>query len=145
MSSKVLTTHLISKRVTVADLTTAGVSQSFDFSDAIPKKALVVAAWPRLDVVFAGGGASSAVVDVGDGTDVDGYVDNEDMFTGAALGQRTTPATAPALLDGNPVDIGATARTPTVAITSDVNVDTLTTGELSVFILYHRIPGGANV
>lgn len=145
MSSKVLTTHLIAKRVTVADLTASAVSEAFNFTDAIPKKAMVVGSWFRLDVVFAGGGASSAVVDVGDGTDPDGYVDNEDVFTGATLGQRTTPTTAPALLNENGLDIGGAARTPTVKITSDVDVDQLTTGEVTVFILYHRIPGNASI
>jgi len=137
--------RLIKKQVTDTDLTASATSESFNFGSAIPAKAIVTAAWFDLDEVFAGGGASSAVVDVGDGTDADGYVDNEDVFTGATLGQRSTPTTAPVLLDSNGVDIAGGARTPAVLITSDVNVDTLTTGDLTAYILYSVAPLGSAI
>ena len=137
---------LIKKVITDTELVDAAVRQEFNFDDDIPAKAVVLSAWFDLAEVFNGGGASAATVEVGDGTDADGYVDGEDVFTGGTLGQRSTPvAAAPALLDGNGFDIADGARTPTVAITSDVNVSTLTQGELTAYILYCATPLGASI
>ena len=136
---------LIRQSITTADLTAGATSQAIPFGSAIPAKAIVTGAWFDLDTVFSGGGAAVATIDVGDGVDADGYVDNEDIFTGATTGQRTTPTTSPALLLGNGVDVADGARTPEVLITSDVNVDTLVAGELTAFIMYVAIPAGAVV
>ena len=143
MPAKAVVTHLISKRIAVADLTAAAVTQSFNFGDTIPINAMVTGAWFDLVALFAGGGASSAVVDIGDGTDDDGYVDNEDVFTGADTGQRSTPTTPPALLDENGLDVANAAKVPTLEITSDVNVSALTTGSIIGYIRYDVIPGSS--
>ena len=137
--------RLLALQITTTELTASANSQSINFATAIPAKAIVHGAWFDLDTVFSGGGAASCVIDVGDGTDADGYVDNEDVFTGATTGQRSTPTTAPALLDSNGVDIDDGARTPAVLITADVNVDTLTAGDVTAYILYTPSPLGATI
>ena len=135
---------LISQQVAFADLTAAATTESIAFSSKIPAKAVVLGSWFDVGDLFSGGGASSAVIDVGDGVDPDGYVDGENIFTGAATGQRSKLAAPAALLSGT-VDVADAERTPTVAITSDVNVDTLTAGDVTAYILYSAVPLGPPV
>ena len=138
--------RLISKAIGHADLTAAATSEAIAFDDDIPAKALVIGSWFDLETDFSGGSVSALVVDVGDGTDPDGYVDNEDVFTGAANGQRSTPTTAPALLNENGVDLDDAARTPEVLITSTGdNVANLTAGALTAYIAFVTTPAGSAI
>ena len=142
MSAKATVNHLISKSITVADLVTVATTQTFNFGDTIPINAMVTACWFDLTTVFAGGGASTAVINVGDGTDPDGYVDGEDVFTAADLGQRSVLAAAPALLKWG-IDVANAAKVPTLGITSDANVSALTTGSIKAYIAYTTIAGNS--
>jgi hypothetical protein len=102
-------------------LTASAVSQVIaDPAGALPSGAVVIARQTNLSEVFAGGGASSAEFDLG-GTDDDAIADGVNVFTGAALAKVAgTDGVLPA------GDYGG--QTLGVKVTSDVNVDTLTTG-----------------
>lgn len=141
---------LISKAVTHADFTAAALTEAIDFDDAIPAKAIVMGAWFDLDEVFAGTDLDAAVVDLGiKAGDEDGYVDAEDAFTGADLGQRTTLVNAPALFVNMPLDVDDAARTPQLTLTCTTTAATdltdLTTGEVTFYILYVEVPNGTSL
>jgi hypothetical protein len=107
--------------VNVAALTAAAVSQVIaDPAGDLPAGAVVVGRQVNLTEVFAGGGASSAVFDAG-GTDDNAVIAAEDVFTGATLGKKSgTDGVLPTGVFGG--------ETLGVKVTSDVDVNTLTTG-----------------
>ena len=138
--------NVLAKQVTHDDLTAAAVSESVEFDSAIPAKALILARWIDLDEVFAGGGATAATIDFGlKTTDADGYFDGEDVFTGASLGYKSVPGTLGALVSGGAAEIYATAQTPIITVISDVNVDTLTSGEVWAYVAYVATPVGDTI
>ena len=116
--------------VNVAALTASAVSQVIaDAGGALPAGAVVIARQINLTEVFAGGGASAATFDIGGTVNADGIADGADVFTGAALVKSAgTDGILPA------GDYGA--QTLGVVVTSDVDVDTLTTGAAVVTIWF---------
>ncbi len=132
-------------QVTTADLSAAATSQVIPFAAAVPARAVVLARGFELATVLSGGGSSSAVVDFGDDGDDDGWFVAEDVFTGAGLGAKVVPATAGAFITAEAADMKVAARTPQIEVTSDVNVDGLTTGDLTAWVMYIVTPLGATI
>lgn len=135
--------RLISKTVTTTELTASATSQEINFDSAVPANAMILSRGIHVTTVFSGGGASNCTADFGDGVDDDGYYDGEDIFTGAATGHIPVPTVPGALLADQACDVEDAARTPSVTVASDVNVDTLTAGSVTAYVLYLETPLGA--
>jgi hypothetical protein len=128
-------------RLTHVDLTAAALAQTFTFADLLKRagdRGQPMPAWARVrDAVlvravdFAGGGAASATIDVGDAADPDELIAAASIFTGAKAGAAIAVANGAYVLGSFEA-----AYAPQLTITSDVNVDTLTEGALEVRIIY---------
>jgi diadenosine tetraphosphatase ApaH/serine/threonine PP2A family protein phosphatase len=119
-----LSTYTDSIRITHEDLTTAGTGQTITLAVKAGQQVRAVAY--KLHTAFSGGSLSSFVIDVGDGADADGYIDNANVFTGAG-------SFGPAL-DG--VMTGKTyAADDTIDIlfTGSGNVNTADAGDIEIF------------
>lgn len=90
-------------RITHEHLTAAALTQSlnlrtlFAASNPIPDHIMVEEVSASLEEVLAGGAISAAVVIVGENdvvNDDDGYLTSTNVFTGASLGWKDTPAAA---------------------------------------------------
>lgn len=122
-------------QVTVADLDAAAVTQTIEdaAANAFPARARLRGYILNVDTLFAGGASSAATVDIGIAAgESDVLSDGADVFTGAATGERYGSGTN--TVAEHPVDLGG--KRLRVAVTSDVNVDTLTTGDLTVKVWY---------
>jgi len=108
----------------------AATTQSINFGAALPAKSVILGAHLEVTTLFSGGGSSSAVIRIGDGSTDNKFSADVNVFTGQATGVRVaaTPIAQPTPY--------ITAITPTAKITSDVNVATLTAGDVSAKILY---------
>ncbi len=121
-----LSTYTDSIRITHADLTAAAANETLNASFPIKAGQQVRAVAYKLHTAFSGGSLSSFVIDVGDGDDVDGYIDNVDVFTGAG-------AFGPAL------DGAMTGKTYAVddnidfKFTGSGNVNTADAGDIEIF------------
>lgn len=86
---------ILTKTVTIthADLTSAvnGTAQAINIGTALPTNALVVGCKSKLNTAFSGGSVSACHVDVG-GTDIDGIIAQQDVFTGASTAATDLPA-----------------------------------------------------
>ena len=100
-----------------------------------------------MDTLFSGGSVSAMTCDFGiKTTDPDGWYDGEDIFTGAATGQRCIPSTLGALVSGSAAEVYDAAQTPVVVFDStDDNVANLTAGDLTAYVLYVPTPMGDSV
>lgn len=138
---------LLAVRVQHSDLEADDTEQTIDFSSQLPAKAIVIGSWFDLDTEFSGGSASASIVSIGPKVaNFDGYVDAEDIFTGAPTGQRSTLVNASELLDKNGVDIADAARTMGVTIgTVSDTVANLDAGDLTAYVLYIPTPIGAAI
>jgi hypothetical protein len=146
MGARAVQTYYITKRVTTADLTVATTAYSIAFDDAIQPYDVVTGAHLDLETKFnwaaTGAGGSTCALDVGDGTDADGYIDNFAIGRAATAGVYSTPTTAPALLENSDDVNGSTAKTPTVKLTGSASLDGYTTGSVIVVLRVDRVPGG---
>lgn len=133
---------VITRQVFVADLDASAGSQVFAFAAAVPAKALILARGLDLAIVFAGGGSAAVTVDFGESVDPDGYFDGEDVFTGATTGAIVIPSTPGALLLDQAADFSVAARTGSITVAADVDVDLLTTGSITAWIAYVATPLG---
>jgi len=122
-----LTGYTDSIRFTVADLTEAGTTQTLNLDIKAGQQVRSVAY--KLHTAFSGGSASSVTIDVGDGTDPDGYIDAESIFTG---GNAYGPSAADAEL-GIKGKVYAVNDQINFLFTSDVNVNALTAGDIEIF------------
>ena len=120
-----LSTYTDSIRITHADLTTAGTSQTLTLAVKAGQQVRAVAY--KLHTAFSGGSLSSFVIDVGD-TDVDGYIDNADVFTGA--GAFGPAGIAAEILAGK---VYADDDTIDIKFTGSGNVNTATAGDIEIF------------
>lgn len=123
--------------ISSVDLTAAATSQTFDFASQLPSGATVLNVGRKVYELFSGGASTSAVVDFGDTANADRFIDNADIFTGATTGW--VPETGATVGDGADTAVPfrlAAATTLRATITSDVNVDTLTAGRLSLCVSY---------
>ena len=122
-----LSTYTDSIRFTTDDLTTAGTTQTLTLDIKAGQQVRSVSY--KLHTAFSGGSATSVTIDVGDGTDPDGYVDAESIFTGVN-------AYGPSAADAELGIIGKTYAvddTIDFLFTSDVNVNALTAGDIEIF------------
>lgn len=136
------------RQITTADLALAALSQTFLFSvpvGDIPARSLIIARGLQLNTEFSGGGSAVVTADLGDAVDPDGWFDVEDIFTGAGTGPKVIPTTTGAFLQDEAADMTAAVRVPQVVITSDVNVDTLTAGDLEAWVTYIEVPLGSAI
>jgi len=122
-----LTGYTDSIRITTADLTTAGASESLTFAVKAGQQVRSVAY--KLHTAFSGGAASAVAIKVGDGTDDDGYFD-ADIFTGG-------PAYGPDAADAELAIIGkvyaADDNIDIVITATDDTVNDLTAGDIEIF------------
>ena len=132
-------------RITRAHLTAAATTQSLNLRTifagtkyAIPDHILVGEVTPSLEAVLAGGAISAAVIIIGENdvvNDDDGYLTSTNVFTGAALGWKDTPAAALR------APRYRAAFTPLVGVTTTTaNVNVATTFTLDVCFRYSLQP-----
>ncbi len=123
-----IATYTDSIRLTHADLTASATVQTISLAVKAGQQVRGVA--NKLHTAFSGGSASALVLDVGDGTNDDGYIDAESIKTGGnAYGPDQLDAEAGMLgkvyaVDDN-IDFNFTA--------TGANVDTFTAGDIEVF------------
>jgi hypothetical protein len=123
--------QVVYKNITVADLTAAALAQTIAFDDTMPSDAMVIGAQVVTETALSGGGAGNATVDVGEdaGTgDIDAYIDGANVFTGAP-----TPISTPR---GVGVPGQGASVTPSLTVRSNVNVNTLTAGDITALVYY---------
>ncbi|MCR4316066.1 MAG: hypothetical protein NUW37_06905 [Planctomycetes bacterium] len=121
--------QIYSRRVTTSDLTASLPNQSFNFG-TLPPLSFVIAAWIQLDEAFTGTTATFVVGAVG----VAGkqFVNGEPLL-GVSTGlKNTSPGPQ---FDGSqtPIDFGG--GTLMFEIASDQNVDELTTGDATAYVV----------
>ena len=118
--------QLASLDIGFADLTAAALTQTINFAAALPASAVIIGAYIDVTAAFTDGAAGTFTVDVGvAGSDV--ILNGADVTT--ATGKIATPAgSAPTGWYG--------ASTLTAKVIGSVNVDTATTGAMSVKIAY---------
>jgi hypothetical protein len=106
----------------------------------VPANARIMYAYINLIEVFAGGSVATCVVDVGDTVDPNELIAAHNVFTGATLGPGTTAGayTLGSLEADYPGDGAAVVVTTTVG-----NVDTLTSGEAEICIVYQALTSDA--
>jgi len=121
-----LSTYTDSIRITHEDLTTAGTSQTLTLAVKAGQQVRAVAY--KLHTAFSGGSLSSFVIDVGDGANDDGYIDNTDVFTGA--GSFGPAAIAAEILAGK---VYAADDTIDIKFTGSGNVNTADAGDIEIF------------
>lgn len=120
---------VISETVTIADFTDGGAAVgTVALSTQIPAGAFVTRAY-LLDVTgFTGN--TSAVITVGDGTDVDRYnTGTPNVFATAAAIDLAAPSG---------VQIHTTAKTVTLTVTSASDFTSVTAGQLTIRIFYTK-------
>jgi len=118
---------------TAADFTAVAVTQEINCT-GFPANVQVDFAYLELDTCFSGGGASSATIQIGDAGDPNGLMTAKSVFTGV-------PTTLPIFADGAERSPHAEAAfVPSVTLTSDVNVSTVTAGQCIVHIIYTEMP-----
>lgn len=121
--------HVASKAIGIADLTASAMSQAIDFDAALPADAVFMGAYGHFTAAFTNGMGSATTFSLGlDTIDPDGFVAVGDADGGA--GRVGTPL---GVMHGGAFIGGAT---PEVTIASDVNVDTLTGGAATFYVLY---------
>ena len=112
------------------DLTLAAVSEAIAIP-GVPANAIILYAYADLKEEFTDGAAiATCTVAVGDAGDVDELMDETSIITGAGLGGKWTVGTT---------KVGPSfeaAYAPVATIAADVNVDTLTAGEVDVYVGY---------
>lgn len=114
--------------ISTTDLTAAAVSQVFTVL-ANPTPVGIYAGFIEVPTAFTGGASSSATADVGQSSNPDLVIDAVDIF-GAVLTYRPVVGDNTTLVAA----VFTTAENIELTITSDVNVNLLTTGDLTVRI-----------
>lgn len=119
------------KTITTTELTASAGQQKFDFDAALPANAYFVGAYVDVTVAFTDGAAGTATADLGEKTT------NEDAFLDAAdLSTATGKINIPRGIIQTGFEGGVTV---TITIDATVNVDTLTAGSATFYVLYHEI------
>lgn len=125
--------------ITPADLDAAATSDTVTFSSVVPNGAILIGFAHNLRQVFAGGSVATCVLNLGDGSNPDRFIDNVNIFTGASTG--FVAQTADAVGDGAdsgglPLAIAADLTLTATVTTSAANVTALTTGALDIYCYY---------
>tara|TARA_R100001163_G_C5022510_1_gene164938 strand:- start:508 stop:969 length:462 start_codon:yes stop_codon:yes gene_type:complete len=122
-------THSI--RLTSSDFTTAGSAQAHNVSVGIGAKVRDVAF--KLHTAFDGGSTSGLVMDIGDGSDVDAFINNVELHADATevFYGPTAAADFGALFPG--YVYRAAGNIVLTFTASGANIDTLDAGDIEVF------------
>jgi hypothetical protein len=121
--------QILRQRIQHSDLTAAAISEAIAIT-GFPANSIPLGAVAEVDTAFSGGGSASVTVEVGDAGGTSELFSGVEVFTGAS-----------GFVQGN---VGAlagawkleAAYAPIATFTSDVNVDTLTAGDLYIHIYY---------
>lgn len=112
--------------VPFGDLSDSDGAQTFPFAAALPANAFILAVGLNVTVGFTDGSSGVFTADLGDGVDIDAFLDGADLADIASV-----PIPQGAQPTGR---VGAI--TPALTILADVNVDTATAGSVVAEILY---------
>lgn len=105
----------------------SGASGTYQLQQAVPKGAIVQGTKVTVEAGFAGD--TSAVLTIGDGSDVDRYMTGTpSVFATAADGIQTGPPSGNLLLTA--------ANNPTLTVTSGADFTAVNAGSLTVTIFY---------
>lgn len=118
---------LYTAQVQHTDLSAAATSESIALA-SFPTNVVPIAASVVIITEFSGGSSTSVTAEIGDAADTNELAAAIDVFTGAGAGQKSSKATAFMGMEA--------AYAPLCTITSDVNVDQLTAGDILVQIWY---------
>ena len=118
-----------------ADFSDQGTTTGhFTLPAALPENAVILGGFILPQVNFTGGAVSAATVSMGDASDRDGLAEAVDVFASAGNAQ-----------DGIPTAVGYAGAirqswAPTITLaTTGANLDQLSAGELTAFIIYQDI------
>ena len=135
----------IQKRVQLADLP-ADTTFNGTFDDAIPANAVILGATYIVTAAPTGGGVTSVELTTGRFPETPaGFLVPASQLVGASVGYPTLTATpvsplAVGMLSGGPT-LDGTAWTPYILITADVNLNTLSTFDVTCYIFYTTLTG----
>lgn len=119
-----------------ADLTDADGEQALSIGAALPANAMILAVNVALTTPFAGGGATSVLLDIGTSGDADAIVANCDLFAAAINGMASSLPAGIA-----PFKLFTAAGAQLLAtIAADVNVAALNAGAATITILFTVVP-----
>jgi hypothetical protein len=125
------------------DLTAENTTQSFTIP--IPAGGIVYDVGVYLETAFDGGSISSLKIDVGDGSDADGYIDNIEIAVDATEVTYTL-SNGVYLKDADASTVNlhqgklyTSADTIDILFTGSHNVDTLDTGKVTVWVDMKRL------
>jgi len=123
------------KTITHADLTALATSQLITLG-VLPSVARFRAGSIKLNTAFSGGSATEVKLSIG-GTDDDGLIAVRDIFTGASTAETFTPLGVQAA-----ACLAAQLGGQTIAakFTSDVNVEALTAGSVTITLIFDPLP-----
>ena len=121
------------------DLTAGAGAQAVDLAPlSATRAARVTDVFLRLDEEFSGGGSGSVTASVGESespSNISLIKTLEDVFTGAGLGFKALATSDKGTrIDANETMILPAGDSVRVNITADVDVNLLTTGELSIYV-----------
>lgn len=127
----------VSRTITSADLTTAGVGpETENIGAAVPATAIIIAQRHRLVDAFDNGAGVSLTLEIGD-SDVDSLEDGTDIFTGSAKEGVGWTYTTPGPGIGMPPLNTQLRATITAGADQLVN---FTNGDLDIEIFYYDVP-----
>lgn len=110
------------------DLTTSSMTETEDFAAALPATAIFMGSYANITEAFSDGMGSTTTFDLGiKSGNTDGFIDGGSLDSIARVGTPRGVELAGTFFGG---------ITPSVIVASDVNVDTLTTGEGIWFVFY---------
>jgi hypothetical protein len=124
---------MLAKTITHVDLTAASTTQTIEIGVAPGR---FMGGSKLLTTQFTGGGAGSVLLDVG-GTDADGLVDADNVFSGTAGSEDFAPAGVLVAAGYMPNVAGQTIN---AIFTADVNVVLLTAGSVTIRLYFAKVP-----
>jgi hypothetical protein len=105
--------------------------QKFDFAAALPSDAFVLGAYVEVTTTVTDGAAGTATIDVGPKTtDENAFLDAADVSTATGI------VNVPKGTQQNGMHGGVTV---TVTVDGTVNLDTMTTGDFTVHVIYQDL------
>lgn len=119
------------------DLTASATSDTVDFAAAVPDGAILMGVARKLRQGFGDGGVNvtDCILDLGDGTNADLFIDAADIFTDQDL--VYTRETADSIGDGTsalPLPLSAATTFRATITATGADVDTLTTGHVTLYL-----------
>jgi hypothetical protein len=127
----------IKKRVQLADIQVAAGTTTVNFATAIPANALVVGAAAYVTTAMAGGGAATGEFRVQPSATL-AWVMAETVGVTAGFQAPLVPT---GNASGGYLDVALASFTPYALITADVNLNTLTTFDMTAYLFYTVLSG----